>query len=307
MSLTTVTLPSQVKGAGLSKLSSVYNGTVTTDTSATFYIKYNISSYGFATIVISPSDLYLSVATAVTGNEIYNTGDSYSYNTSIVMTPTEADCENADESTDGGINCMFLVTVSADSYTYTSLDEISFKTYGYVGQVFSTSNGAVTSFSSIPKGYSMFYLGTFQDSYSYSGDSYTYYYYDVTISTNDSLAVYVYEAYDPTSYSYSSATYSSDDKVFSSLYAATYIFQVVSSSSSSSSASSFDISVVTNSYTYDYSYYDEDGDLSAGAIVGIVLGSLFGIVVILLGIWFVTRVSAILQSCLVLFLNFSFA
>jgi hypothetical protein len=53
VSLTTVTLPYQVKGGGLSNLASVYNGTVTTESPASFYINHNNSSYGFAAILIS--------------------------------------------------------------------------------------------------------------------------------------------------------------------------------------------------------------------------------------------------------------
>jgi hypothetical protein len=296
VSLTTVTLPYQVKGGGLSNLASVYNGTVTTESPASFYIKYNTSSYGFAAIVISSDYVFVDVQTSVTGNDMKSTGDSYYYGTSVVIDPTEADCQNPDESTDGGVNCLFLVivTVDTDNYPYFSAnDELSFETYGYVGQVFSTSEGVITSFSSIPKGYSRFYLGMFPY-HSYTDDSSIYYYYDITIATNDSLAVYVYEGYHATSYVYSNPTFTSGDNVFSHLYGSNYISQVVASSSSSSAGASFDISVITNTETYDY---DGGDSLSAGAISGIALGCIFGIALILLGIRLLMKVSSTWALC----------
>jgi hypothetical protein len=295
VSLTTVIIPSEVEGADLSNQSSIYNGTVTSTTSASFYIKYNISTYGFATIIILPSDLFISVETAVTGGVVSNIVSIWDSTSSILITPTEGDCENEDESTEGGVNCMFLIIVTAGT---TPLDEISFSTYGYVGQVFPTSNGSVSSFSSIPKGYSMFYLGMFPYS-SYSGNSTTYYHHDVTISTNDSLAVYVYEGFH-TNYVYSSPTYSSVDKFFTNLYGNNYVFQVASISSSSSTESSFDITIFTRNETYYETYYYDQDSLSAGAIVGIILGSVLGAALILLSVWFVIKVTPKLQY----FLNY---
>jgi hypothetical protein len=125
-----VSLPSQVKGTSLY---SVYNGTVSPDSPNSFYITYNVSSYGFAAISMEPSDLVdISIQTAVSGTIIKGAGEDYWFTDSsaIVMDPTEAECENPDESTDGGVNCLFLVTVAVASEYHSSVGEVSFDTMG---------------------------------------------------------------------------------------------------------------------------------------------------------------------------------
>jgi hypothetical protein len=277
--ITTVTLPSEIKGGGLSALTSVYNGTVSETTSeVSFYVKYNVSSYGFVAIMISPNDQYVDVYTSVTGNRLETiTYDRLSviYGQTLV-TPTEADCENPNESTDGGVNCLFLVTIS---FSWETSSSVSFETYGYVGQIVPVSNGTMTPYS-IPKGYSMFYLVDCYGEYDSGEDYFSWYSYNITVqpqTTSDLFAVYVYPDDGLTSIYDSYTTYTSSERTFE--YASmNFIFQVVASSSSNAD-SSFNFSIIRNSYTQYYSDSDSghDDTLSAKTIIGIVFGAIFGL------------------------------